>query len=102
MVVPPLRSLRQTLCAHPALKRWAKLFRPYGTRADPLRGIKLFPRVKTNGSPGTCRPPGCIQNFSHDDVGPERRRTDVIVTEILDAARRSASSGRTIRLDPGK
>jgi predicted dehydrogenase len=34
--------------------------------------------------------------------GPSSLRTNVIVTEILDAARRSASSGRTIRLDAGK
>src|SRR6266700_2377460 len=34
--------------------------------------------------------------------GPSSLRTNVIVTEILDAARRSASSGPTIRLDAGK
>jgi predicted dehydrogenase len=34
--------------------------------------------------------------------GPSSLKTNVIVTEILDAARRSASSGRTIRLDAGK
>ena len=33
--------------------------------------------------------------------GPSSLQTNVIVTEILDAARRSASSGRTIRLDAG-
>ena len=33
--------------------------------------------------------------------GPSSLKTNVIVTEILDAARRSASSGRTIRLDSG-
>jgi predicted dehydrogenase len=34
--------------------------------------------------------------------GPSSLQTNMIVTEILDAARRSASSGRTIRLDAGK
>ena len=33
--------------------------------------------------------------------GPSSLKTNVIVTEILDAARRSAASGRTIRLDSG-
>ena len=33
--------------------------------------------------------------------GPSSLKTNVIVTEILDAARRSAVSGRTIRLDSG-
>ncbi len=34
--------------------------------------------------------------------GPSSLQSNVIVTEILDAARRSASSGRTIRIDAGK
>jgi len=34
--------------------------------------------------------------------GPSSLKTNVVVTEILDAARRSAASGRTIRLDTTK
>jgi predicted dehydrogenase len=34
--------------------------------------------------------------------GPSSLETNIIVTEILDAARRSAASGRTIHLDAGK
>ena len=44
--MPPLWGLRQTLRAHPALKRWAKLFRPYGTCAGPLQ--RLSSALATN------------------------------------------------------
>ena len=45
MNVPPLRGLPQTLRAHPALKRWAKLFRPCGTCDDALQAAFSFVKI---------------------------------------------------------
>jgi hypothetical protein len=53
MIVPPLWGLRQTLRAHPALKRWAKLFRPYGTRAGPLQ-VGREPHLRETALPNIC------------------------------------------------